>query len=103
MFIARWSVDARFGHKQQVIDALKQWSKDIAPKIGLSPAHGQLLTGSIGALEATVEHNWQVKSLSELEKAWAELASMDVHKARSEKLEPHVVSGTSRWEVFRVT
>lgn len=29
MIIARWHIDARFGHKQAVIDSLKTWSRDI--------------------------------------------------------------------------
>lgn len=43
MIIARWHIDARFGHEQRVIDSLKSWSRDIAS------------TGSVGALESTIE------------------------------------------------
>ena len=71
MMHARWQIDARFGHKQTVIERLQAWARDIAPEAGLHT--GQLLTGSIGALEATVEHNWQIKSLAELEQAWTKL------------------------------
>lgn len=97
--IARWQIDARFGHKQKVIDAIKAWSDDIAPKIGLT--HGTLLTGSIGVLEATVEHNWEVQSLEELERAWARLGAIPEHSEWSKELEPYVVSGTSRWSILR--
>ena len=65
MLIARWQIDARFGHKQTVINSLKKWTAEIAPQAGLT--RGRLLTGSIGMLEATVEHNWEVESLDELE------------------------------------
>jgi hypothetical protein len=61
MLIARWQIDARFGCKQKVIDAIARWTREIAPKVGLT--HGQMLSGSVGALEATVEHNWQVADL----------------------------------------
>jgi|HubBroStandDraft_6_1064221.scaffolds.fasta_scaffold3064373_1 hypothetical protein len=27
MFVARWQIDARFGHKQKVIDMLLAWEK----------------------------------------------------------------------------
>ncbi len=102
MFIARWTIDARFGQKQKVIEMLRQWARDIAPQAGWPTSRGQLLTGSIGALEATVEHNWTIESLTELEQVWAKLGTLDAHKKWGEELERYVVSGTSRWEVLRV-
>ena len=102
MIIARWQIDARFGHKQKVIDMLRTWERDIAPKAGLDTTRGQLLTGSIGAREATVEADWTLDGLAQLERVWAELASLDEHKTWSVELEPYVVSGSARWEVFRV-
>jgi hypothetical protein len=102
MLIARWQIDARFGHKQKVIDALARWTREIAPQAGLVATKGQVLSGSIGALEATVEHNWQVADLAELERAWAKLPAIDAHKKWSLDLEPDVVSGTARWTVWRV-
>ncbi len=100
MLIARWQIDARFGHKQAVIDSIVGWAREIAPQVGLRK--GSLLSGSIGVLEATVEHNWEVEDLAELERAWAKLATMEAHKQWSKDLEPNVVSGTARWSVFRV-
>ena len=100
MLIARWQIDARFGYKQNVIDSLVQWTREIAPQIGL--AKGQILTGSIGALEATVEHNWEIADLAELERAWAKLGTLEAHKKWSKDLEPKVVSGTARWSIYRV-
>jgi len=46
MLIARWQIDARFGQKQTVIDSITQWTRDIAPKVGLLT--GRMLSGSIG-------------------------------------------------------
>jgi hypothetical protein len=100
MLIARWQIDARFGYKQKVIDALVQWTREIAPQVGLSK--GQILTGSIGALEATVEHNWEIADLAELERAWTKLGTLEAHKKWSKDLEPNVVSGTARWSIYRV-
>ena len=100
MLIARWQIDARFGHKQKVIESIIQWTKEIAPQVGL--LKGQMLSGSIGALEATVEHNWEVEDLAQLERAWAKLGSMEKHKQWSKDLESDVVSGTARWSIFRV-
>jgi hypothetical protein len=100
MLIARWQIDARFGHKQKVIDSIVQWTGEIAPQVGLTK--GRMLSGSIGALEATVEHNWEVENLGELERAWAKLATIEAHRKWSKDLEPYVVSGTARWSIYRV-
>ena len=100
MLIARWQIDARFGQKQKVIDAITQWARDIAPQVGL--LKGRVLSGSIGALEATVEHNWEVADLAELEAAWTKLGKIEAHKQWSKDLEANVVSGTARWSIFRV-
>lgn len=102
MLIARWQIDARFGHKQTVIDMLAAWARDVAPKIGWTADKGRMLTGSIGAREATVVHEWTLADLAELEKSWAALAKIDAHKTWGKDLEPYVVSGSARWEVFRV-
>ncbi|MES2073036.1 MAG: hypothetical protein V4488_21970 [Pseudomonadota bacterium] len=100
MLIARWQINARFGQKQKVIDKLKSWALEIGPQAGLH--RGRLLTGSIGALEAAVVHEWEVADLGELDAAWAKLATIAAHAQWSIEMEPLVVSGSSRWEIFRV-
>ena len=102
MMVARWSIDAKFGDKQNVIELMQHWLREIGPQSGLDTDRMRLLTGSIGALEATVQSEHLVKDLGELNDAWEKLASMPAHKQWSKDLEPHVVSGTSRWEIFRV-
>ena len=102
MLIARWQIDARFGHKQTVIDKLAAWARDIAPQIGWTADKGRMLTGSIGAGEATVVHEWAVGDLGELETSWAALGKIEAHKAWGKEMEPYVVSGAARWEVLRV-
>ena len=37
MMIARWSIDAKFGYKQNVIDLMQRWLREIAPQVGFSP------------------------------------------------------------------
>lgn len=102
MMVARWSICAKFGYKQNVIDMLQRWLREIGPQVGFSADKSRLLTGSIGALEATLQTEHLVKDLSELNQAWDKLATIAAHKQWSKDLEPHVVSGTSRWEIFRV-
>jgi len=39
---------------------------------------------------------------SALNAAWDKLATIEAHKQWSKDLEPHVVSGSARWEVLRL-
>ena len=102
MMVARWSIDAKFGYKQTVVESMKKWLKDIGPLAGVDPGRTRLLTGSIGALEATVQTEHVVENLAELQGVWDKLAATPAHAAWSKELEPHVVSGTSRWEIYRL-
>ncbi|MFQ5937149.1 MAG: hypothetical protein ACE5LB_12160 [Acidiferrobacterales bacterium] len=102
MMVARWRIEARFGHKQVVIDSLKKWSREIGAQIGWSEDKLRILTGAVGALESTVELEVLIEDLAELNDSWAKLATIDAHKQWSKDLEPHVVSGTPHWQVFRV-
>jgi len=52
--------------------------------------------------EATVVHEWIVVDLADLEKCWTTLGKVDAHKKCSKNLEPYVVSGSARWEVYRI-
>lgn len=100
MIIARWSIDARFGHKQAVVDSMLKWHKEIGSAIGWADV--RLLTGSVGAPESTVQSEIRLKDLAELNASWDKLATIDAHKQWSKDLEPHIVSGTPHWEIFRI-
>jgi len=102
MIIARWNIDARFGQKQIVIDSLKKWLKDIGAQIGWTEDKVTVLTGSIGALESSVQMEILLSDLSELNASWDKLATIEAHRQWSKDLEPHIVSGTPRWEILRV-
>jgi len=119
MMLARWQVDARFGHKQAVIDKVAAWCNDIAPELGWAASvrtktmlrtyvdasllgPGQLVASSVGAREPTIAHEWMVRDLCELESAWGTLARLDAQSTWSRDLARHVVPDTSRWEVYRI-
>jgi hypothetical protein len=102
MFVARWQIDAKFGHKQAVVDSLKQWEKDVGRSAGTGEMDFRILTGSIGAREATVETHHTVASLAQLESFYQTLGKNDAHGQWSKSLEPHIVSGTAFWQIFRV-
>lgn len=102
MMIARWHIDARFGHKQEVIDAMMVWGREFGAKIGWSADRVRITTGSIGALESTVELEVTISDLAELNASWNKLAALEGHKQWSKALEPYVVSATPRWEILRI-
>lgn len=102
MMIARWYIDARFGHKQTVIDSLQQWMEEIGTQIGWTKDKVRILTGSVGALESAVIGEVTIADLSELNEAWEKLATIEAHKQWSKDLEPYVVSGSQYWRVYRV-
>lgn len=102
MLIARWQIDARFGHKQTVIDLLKRWERDIGSKSGTDKFDFKLLTGSVGVREATVEADHTVECLAQLERFFEAIGKSDAHKQWGKDLEPYVVSGSSLWSVYRV-
>jgi hypothetical protein len=94
MMIARWTIESRFGHKQQVIDSVKVWTTDISEQIGWTPDKVQIVTGSVGASESVVEGNLQVENLADLGASWDRLAEVKAHKQWSLDLESHVVSSS---------
>jgi hypothetical protein len=102
MFVARWQIDARFGHKQAVIDLMQRWLRDIGAKAGTDKMDVKILTGSVGAREATIELNHTIESLAELERFFETIGKNDSHKQWGKDLEPHVVSGSAVWSIYRV-
>lgn len=100
--LARWTIDARFGHKQMVIESLKKWNAEIGAQIGWTDDKVRILTGSVGVPESSVVSEVQVNDLAELSASWDKLGSIKEHAQWSKELEPHIVSGTHRWEIFRV-
>ena len=101
MFIARWQIDARFGRKAAAIELMRKWEREIGPQVGLADMAFSLLTGSIGAREATIEANHRVETLAQLEGFFERIGELEAHQAWARELEPLVVSGTSRWQILR--
>ena len=102
MFSARWQIDAKFGYKQAVLDLLKQWERDIGPEVDLKKLDFKIMTGSIGAREATIETHHLFESLAQLEEFFARLGKIEAHRKWGKDMEAHVVSGTSKWQIFRI-
>ncbi len=102
MIVARWQIEAKFGHKQTVIDMLKIWTKEFGSQAGWAAHKVRTLTGSIGAPESLVISEVTLESLDELGAAFEKLATLPGHAEWGTRLEPYVVSGSNRWEVLRI-
>lgn len=102
MFSARWQIDARFGHRQTVLELMRKWERDIGSQVGVADLNFRIMTGSIGAREATIETHHEVESLARLEEFFAKIAKIDAHAKWGKEMEPYVVSGTNQWQIFRI-
>ncbi len=102
MIIARWHIDARFGHKQAAVELLERWCVEIGSQIGWSKDNLRIATGSIGALESTIELEATVTDMAELNEAFNKLGAIEAHGAWGKEIEPFIVSGTTHWQIFRV-
>lgn len=100
MFVARWIVDARFGKKDECLGVMKKWQQEVGEKVGWKET--RLTTGSVGALESRIEMEVKVESLADLEQAWGRFGDFSYHKQFGKELEPTIVSGSHKWEIFRI-
>ena len=100
MIVARWQFKARFGMKQTAIEKTKQWWSTIGSEIGQTDY--TILTGSVGAEEAIVTVDVRVRDMAELNDQWDRLGQRDDHKQFATELEPLIVSGSTKWELYRV-
>ncbi len=100
MIIARWQFKARFGMKQDAIDSVQEWWRTIGSEIGQTDY--SIMTGSVGVEEAVVMVDVRVKDMTELNDQWEKLSKRDDHVTFASKLEPLIVSGSTKWELYRV-
>ena len=101
MIVARFLVEARFGHKQKVIEMMRSWDQQFGTKVGWTSDKTRTLTGSIGAPESLIINEIRLESLSELDTSFQKLATLDGHAEWGREIEPYIVSGSNRWEILR--
>jgi hypothetical protein len=102
MLIARWHIEAKFGHKQAVIDLMKEWNEQVGEQTDLDISKERIITGSVGAKEAAIEIEVEIENLAELDAFFDKIATVQFHKEWGRKMSEYVVSGSSYWDVFRV-
>jgi hypothetical protein len=86
--------------KQDVIEKMKHWWSTIGKEIGQTDY--TIATASVGAPEALITVDVRVRDMAELNEQWTRLAERQDHKDFGREVEPLIVSGSTRWEIFRV-
>jgi len=102
MMIARWQFQAKFGYKNEAIKSITKWYDEIGTQIGWTKNKVRIVTGSVGASEAVVECEIQIKDMKELDASWAKLATIKKHKTWGKQFEKYIISGSTKWEFYRV-
>lgn len=102
MMIARWSVEARFGHKSKAIELLQEWYQEIGSQTDIDLATRRIITGSVGAGEALIETEFEIGGLGELQDFFNKIGSIKMHEDWGPKMGEVIVSGSAVWRVFRV-
>ena len=100
--IARWQFTAKFGQKDEAISLIKEWNEQIGAQTDIDPSNERIITGSVGASEGLVETEFKIEGLSDLDDFFSKIANIQMHKEWGPKMGEVIVSGSTRWEVFRV-
>ena len=101
MMIARWHCNARFGHKQETLALMKEWDEQVGSQTNLG-ADARMVTGSVGAREATIEAEYEIEDLGQLQEFFDKIATIKMHEEWGKRMDEVIVSGSTYWEVFRV-
>ncbi len=102
MILARWDIDARFGHRDAALALLREWWREIAPQVGWTPDQVRVSSGSLGVAESRLEVEVRLADLAELNDAWTRLANARGQEEWARALSEHIVSGTPRWRIYRL-
>ncbi|MEM7068624.1 MAG: hypothetical protein AAF478_07040 [Pseudomonadota bacterium] len=102
MMIARWTVEARFGQKNQAIELLQEWYQEIGSQTDIDLTSKRILTGSVGAGEAVIETEFEIGGLGDLQDFYNKIGSIKMHADWGPKMGEVVVSGSAVWQVYRV-
>ncbi len=102
MIIARWQFTAKFGRKQEAISLIKEWNEQIGAQTNIDVTKARLVTGSVGVSEGLVELEMEIEDLKNLDDFFSKIATIQMHSEWGSKMGEVIVSGSTRWEVFRI-
>ena len=77
-------------------------NEQIGAQTDIDVTRSRILTGSVGASEALVEMETEIEGLDDLQRFFDKISSISMHEDWGKKMGDVVVSGSTRWEVFRV-
>jgi hypothetical protein len=102
MFICAWSFDVQYGTREQAMRLLKETGAAIK-ETGWRAKRTRILGGSIGAPESRIIIEHEFDSLADLEASWHSLHQKAEFFGKTVgQMKNVIVSGTPRWEVYRV-
>ena len=99
--IARWQFTSKFGRKQEAIGLIKEWNEQIGAQTNIDVSKARIVTGSVGVSEGLVELEMEIADLKDLDAFFSKIASIQMHSEWGPKMGEVIVSGSTRWEVFR--
>ena len=102
MYVARWHLTARFGHKDDCLKLLQRWEIDVAHRIGWRPGSLRFVAGGVGVGDTDIEMEVKIDSLDDLESALKDMAAVPYQAEYQKRLSELIVSGSSRWTVHRI-
>jgi hypothetical protein len=102
MMIARWQFTSNFGHKAEAIALIKEWNTQIGAQTNIDVSKARITTGSVGANEGLVEVEMEIDDLKALDDFYSKIATIQMHSEWGPRMGEVIVSGSTRWEVFRV-
>ncbi|MEO0344080.1 MAG: hypothetical protein AAF198_11650 [Pseudomonadota bacterium] len=102
MMIARWSCEAKFGMKGEALALLKEWQEQIGAQVGMEAKRLRTISGSVGAKEALIEDEFEIDDLTQLDEFFSKIAQVKMHANWGKKMSEVIVSGSTKWDVFRV-
>ncbi|MDU8913966.1 hypothetical protein [Aestuariicoccus sp. MJ-SS9] len=102
MMIARWTCEAKFGHKTEALALHKEWEEQIGVQTDIDVSRSRTLTGSVGVKEAVIQAEMEIANLAELDAFFDKIATIEMHAEWGKKFGEVIVSGSTYWEVFRI-
>ena len=102
MMVARWTCEAKFGHKNEALALLDEWNEQIGAQTDVDMTKTRTLTGSVGAKEAIIQNEVEISNLAELDAFFEKIASIEMHAEWGKNFGEVIVSGSTYWEVFRL-
>lgn len=102
MMIARWQFTAQFGRKNSAIDLITEWNAEIGSQTDIDMTNVRILTGSVGVGEGVVEVEFQIDGLGDLQSFFDKIATIQMHAEWGQTMGEVIVSGSTRWDVYRV-